>query len=535
MAVGDGGFKQVPFGFDKNEVNEYISDLLKKSKAMESEVKASVRKAEEATKLAEQADNRIAAAVKEVQDKADEIRKQLDAANDKNEKLENTIKEVRAELENERKKMSDMLMSGKGVSAEAQKVYTEIIDKANNDAKSIIADADAKADEIVAAARERCSDVTNKTNGFLELLKAQIEAFSEGYKAVAESASVMLGADVAPAPAVELPAVSEPVTAPETRVEPTAVAVAVAETADFEPVAETVVSETEPSSDDNDALMAMLKSAEEAAEAASAVSEPEPVAEPASDELASFDEVWGGSEIAETVVEEAKETVPLVNPDFDSDVFGFGNAADDLTNDLSAGFDEPAQEEKIEAVTPLDMSEHSEAAFDHSFDSDLISQTMSSASLGNDISEDLLATIKAAEESFAVKPNNPDFDMDMDGSDTAMSSEDELMKALRDAEAAMGGMTGTFGADIAEEEPIAASSSGGNDWADLESQLAAMEQAGFGGDILDETPTEAPVTAASADPTAPSADDAAIWNFGGGSDSSDDDDMSSDFGGFGGF
>ena len=30
MAVGDGGFKQVAFGFDKNEVNTYISDLRKK-------------------------------------------------------------------------------------------------------------------------------------------------------------------------------------------------------------------------------------------------------------------------------------------------------------------------------------------------------------------------------------------------------------------------------------------------------------------------------------------------------------------------
>ena len=38
MAAGD-GFKQVPFGFDKNEVNSYISDLRKKMSANEAEMR----------------------------------------------------------------------------------------------------------------------------------------------------------------------------------------------------------------------------------------------------------------------------------------------------------------------------------------------------------------------------------------------------------------------------------------------------------------------------------------------------------------
>ena len=77
MAVGDGGFKQVAFGFDKNEVNTYISDLRKKMKSMEEDMKANNKKTAEAEKLAEEADERIKAAEKEGNEKCEQLEKEL--------------------------------------------------------------------------------------------------------------------------------------------------------------------------------------------------------------------------------------------------------------------------------------------------------------------------------------------------------------------------------------------------------------------------------------------------------------------------
>ena len=58
MAAGD-GFKQVPFGFDKNEVNAYISDLRKKMNALEADMRANSDKTKAAEKLAEEADDEV--------------------------------------------------------------------------------------------------------------------------------------------------------------------------------------------------------------------------------------------------------------------------------------------------------------------------------------------------------------------------------------------------------------------------------------------------------------------------------------------
>ena len=79
MAVGDGGFKTVAVGgFDKNEVNTYISDVRKKMKSMEEDMKANNKKTEEALKLAEEADDRIKAAEKAGEEKLAEVNKQLE-------------------------------------------------------------------------------------------------------------------------------------------------------------------------------------------------------------------------------------------------------------------------------------------------------------------------------------------------------------------------------------------------------------------------------------------------------------------------
>ncbi|MGN1120159.1 MAG: hypothetical protein ACI4Q4_07355, partial [Oscillospiraceae bacterium] len=157
----------------------------------------------------------------------------------------------------------------------------------------------------------------------------------------------------------------------------------------------------------------------------------------------------------------------------------------------------------------------------------LIAQTMTSSHLDASADEDLLAAVKAQEEKFAVKPSISMDEQDMDDSASAPSDEDELMKALREAEAALGDLSG-LGEPAAD---TAADSLGGdNPWDDLQKELAAMESAGGLGTDFGMGEPEKP-----AEPAAPSADDASIWNFGS-SDSSSDDDMSGDmFGGFGGF
>ena len=58
MAAGD-GFRQVPLGFDKNEVNAYISDLRKKMSALEADMRSNDEKTKAAEKLAEEAGGEV--------------------------------------------------------------------------------------------------------------------------------------------------------------------------------------------------------------------------------------------------------------------------------------------------------------------------------------------------------------------------------------------------------------------------------------------------------------------------------------------
>ena len=77
MAAGD-GFRQVPLGFDKNEVNAYISDLRKKMSALEADMRSNDEKTKAAEKLAEEADGRIKAAQSEADRKVEEMSSQLE-------------------------------------------------------------------------------------------------------------------------------------------------------------------------------------------------------------------------------------------------------------------------------------------------------------------------------------------------------------------------------------------------------------------------------------------------------------------------
>ena len=236
--------------------------------------------------------------------------------------------------------------------------------------------------------------------------------------------------------------------------------------------------------------------------------------------------------------EESRQDIPLVNPDagenlFGGDLFNMDDNSDDMNGFDMGKTEEP--ESVVDKVEPLDVADHAEASYDKDFDKDLLAQTMSSSSLANDADDDLLAAVKAAEEAFAVQPNDVS-EIDMDEQPEAAadpaSEEDELMRALREAEEALNNVKDF--ADSSDSEPEEEAPSAEDPWADLQKQLEAMESAnGTGSAVTYDEPE--PVQQEQEEPQAapPSADDSSIWDFG--SSDNSDDDMSGDFGGFGGF
>ncbi len=560
-ANGFSGFRQVPMGFDKNQVNEYITDLRKKMLAMEADMKANTEKMEEAQKLADEADERIKAAVAVESDKVSDLTMQLNREKERGDNFTAKVNELKKQLEAEKQKMTDMLKSGKGVSAEAKRAYAEILDKANADADDIIKAANEKADAIVAEAEQRRNEINTKLDEFMDALRAQVETINTSYGAISASAGSLLGA--AAPKAIAMPDLRKP--------EPVAVAPVVEEPA-AEPVSEPAVAESSDAADSLDDIMSAFEAvaasvAVDAADEAAAADEPtesiddvmaaleaiaapkasaksddkpkkekkpEPEPEKADEDSmpaldiatakknsapATFDDAWGGSELAQTIYNsEMNGGVPLVNPDakdiFGQDLFGMGldmsdDSGDEMSSDLG-GFD---LSDNVDEVKPLDTSDHSEASFNKGFDNDLLAQTMNSSSLASDADEDLLAAVKAAEAAFAVQPN---ISMDDNDEPEAADTAEDLMKSLLDAEAAL--------------NPTSSASAASDPWADLQAQLDAMDLAGI---VPAEEPTAEEVKTEEAE--IPSPDDASIWDLGGATSSSDDDDdmMSGDFGGFG--
>lgn len=186
-------------------------------------------------------------------------------------------------------------------------------------------------------------------------------------------------------------------------------------------------------------------------------------------------------------------------------------------------------EEPVPEVSPLDSKKENRAVIDEDFTAELLTQTVPSSVLKDQVDEDLFAAVKEREDEFAVQPSDKkDFDMGdpADGLDAMNALLGQMGAALESA-------GGNASLDLNETEPAADNTPSDNPWADLQNQLNAMEESGnFGGS----EPTAEPETmsAPTEDPKAPDADDSSIWNFDDdmNSDSSDDD-MSADlFGSF---
>lgn len=488
--AGEGGFKSALNGFDKNEVNEYISNLRKNMKELEAEKRANDEKTAAAVKIAEEAENRIKAAEKNAADKIAELELQAKTERRNAESLTIQIDELKRKLKHQPAAAS---AGGKVDTSAAQKQSADIIAKANKTAQDIVEKAKKTAQDIISSAQNAAgaagAQSSANVDAFMSVLKGCLDSIAGSCGELGQKASELLGASSAPV-TVQMPDFSN-ISAPQAAVPPSA-------------PEHTVSDEPEMSLSGN-----LFDSMDDGAD----------------DMMSGF-----GSEDVAPINPKAPKAEVL-------DGFDLSDAG------------EPAVDEPVDSVAPIDTDNVGRAELNNDFMKELIAQTVPSSALGNDVDDDLLAAVKEEEAKYAVKPSDEDkgldFNMDAGDSGADNSADDDPMAALlAQAQAAFGGGGGGGGGfDMSSSEPEAEpepepepamgmGSSG--DWADLQKQLEAMEQSGGFGDSAPESTAAEPPKSIADDPKAPSADDSAIWNFGDASTStSDDDDMSSDlFGSF---
>lgn len=137
--AGEGGFSTQVGGFNRNEVNEYISKMGKEKQKLEQDLKASEEKLKAAVKIASESDEKIKTAQEECRKQIDELNAQLKTERKKSEELILQIDDLKRKLKN----------SGSSRSAagdpNAAKRADEIISAANAKAKEIIAKAQREA------------------------------------------------------------------------------------------------------------------------------------------------------------------------------------------------------------------------------------------------------------------------------------------------------------------------------------------------------------------------------------------------------
>lgn len=480
--AGEGGFKSALNGFDKNEVNEYISNLRKTMKELEAEKRANDEKTAAAVKTAEEAENRIKAAEKQAAEKIAELEIQAKTERRNAESLTIQIDELKRKL-----KHQPAATGGKVDTSAAQKQSADIIARANKTAQDIVEKAKKTAQDIISSAQNAAGAAGGQSSAnvdaFMSVLKSCLDSIAGSCGELGKKASELLGAGSAPV-TVPMPDFSN-ISAPRAAVPPSV----------SEP---TISSEPEMSLSGN-----LFDNMDDSTD---------------DDMMSGF----GTEDVAPINPKAPKAEV----------IEGF-----DLSN-----INAHAADAHVDSVAPIDTDNVGKAEFNNDFMKDLIAQTVPSSALGNDVDDDLLAAVKEEEAKFAVKPSDEDkgldFNMDMgdSGTDNSADADDPMAALLAQAQAAFGGGGGFDMSEpepAAEPEPATGLGSSG-DWADLQKQLEAMEQSGsFGGSTPDSPAAEPPKNIAD-DPKAPSADDSAIWNFGDtSSGSSDDDDMSSDlFGSF---
>lgn len=481
MAGGDGGFSQQAMGFNKKEVNEYIAKINQRMKDIEAEKTENDKKTREALKKANEADAKIKAAVEDGKKQAAELEAQLKNERKTGETLMRQIDELKLKL---KQKASTDEAGAKNADAKAQAVLAkaneqakQIVDKANAVAKDTVEKAKAAAAKMMSGASASSSGVDSAAlDEFMNVLNSFISKVTGGVNEVNQKASELLGASA-----------REPVAVP-----------------DFSNV-------TAPQA--------------AAPKAAPAASKSAAVNEKTEDLFALLEDDEPETNEPEEELELVTEVQPLDDPKNTPTAVVLEEFDLSSSADMDLDLDSPVTE-----VRPLDANKRgSDHLVDDDFEKQMLSQTANSASLRNQLNDEMLSSVKKQEEKFAVKPSKDDvggFSMDMS------EEEDPMAAMLKQAELAFGGATGASVEEEAEEDEQTASSGGDNPWAALQDELFAMEKSGS----LDSSDDDGSSSSSSSDPTAPSADDSSIWDFGMDSDSGSSDDdmgMSSDlFGNF---
>ncbi|MCM1167008.1 MAG: DivIVA domain-containing protein [Lachnospiraceae bacterium] len=472
--AGEGGFKVVFQGFDKNEVNEYISNLRKTMKELETEKRTNDEKTAAAVKIAEAAEERIKAAEQRSADRIAELELQVKTERRNAENLTIQIDELKRKL-----KHPSSSASGKVDTSAAQKQSADIIAKANETARDIVEKAKKTAQEVISGAQSAANASGGQNNAdteaFMSVLKSCLDSITGSCGELGRKASELLGKSAAPV-TVTMPDFSS-ISAPQAEVpagapEPAASAPGMSLSGDL-------FGSMDDGGDDD--MMSAFGDEDKAAAAKA----------PEAETLGGFD------------MSAVSEPVDKVAPN-DTDNMGRPEFNNDFMKDL------------IAQTVPS-------SALGDDVDDDLRSAVKE---------EEEKFSVKPSDEDGGL-----DFNMDMGGSSADADDPMAALLAQAQAAFGGGGGGFDMSASEPEQEPEPAGGMGmgsSGDWADLQKQLEAMEQSGgFGGSEPESAADEAPKSIAD-DPKAPSADDSAIWNFGDmGSGSSDDDDMSSDlFGSF---
>lgn len=595
MAVGDGGFSTRAMGFDKNEVNEYISNLRKKMNELTADMKDKAKLAEEAQKTAESADRRVREAEEAGESKARELEEKLAGQQTIADGLRRQVDEFKQKLEEEKRKMSDMLKNGKGINAEAKRAYAEIIDKANDDAAEIVDKAKNEAAEIVSEAQRRAEETNERLNSFMAALSEQLTVINGGYRAINGSAAELLG--------VSTPDISfDPGSVPDAAVVENYAAMGAAPVFRAAPAVSAPMADVAEETEHTEEVTGSIEDIVAAASAAVAEINPDyeekaeepdelgdkiefgagwggavledeaPEAGPTEDKI-EFGAGWGGAAAEDKAPEQPSAAETDAFADTINDMFSAMSSEsmdDDMTTDLSGGFggfggmDTPADAsgdlsgfEDLNSSEPEgfgigfpDLSGGADLSFNAGSEPDLGIAPLDNSDSGtgsfdHDFTKDLLAqTIPSG--SLGEDMDDSLREAVINASEKfavkPLDNENDMLGSLNmdegDFDDPMQGLreaTAALGLGGSLEEPddtpLMTDMGGSNPWDDLQKQLEQLEQSGGMNSEMDTSDK-------TEEPAAPSADDASIWNFGdvGSSNGGGDDDMSSDmFGGFGGF
>ncbi len=198
--AGEGGFSTKLNGFDKNEVNEYISKMSKEKQKLEQDLKEREDKLKTAVKIASEADEKIKAAKEESDKQIADLNAQVKAERKKSEELILQIDDLKRKLKNGGGKSS-------GSDANAEKRAEEIINSANAKARRIIADAEKKAAGMSAGAPARAAvdgeAFMAALKGFQTTISNEIQKLGNKASQILKTPAPSFAAAAAPAAAAD--------------------------------------------------------------------------------------------------------------------------------------------------------------------------------------------------------------------------------------------------------------------------------------------------------------------------------------------